>query len=168
MIRPFRTCLCLAFVLTAIPLCAANRPHTGTDNQKMPVWTNENLDNLHGLGLISIVGRMDEEALKSPSLQQPYAKTQDPQWYAERATRLRAELERRKTQVSAYRQAIEDAKSLKTMTGGINLDEGNIGITPDAGIEILQQRVDETQTELGALGDLARRSDIPPGMLRGR
>lgn len=53
------------------------------------------------------------------------------------------------------------------MTGGINLDDGDIGITPEAGIEFLQQRVNETQTELDALEDLARRNDIPPGTLRG-
>ena len=54
------------------------------------------------------------------------------------------------------------------MTGGINLDEGDIGITPEAGIEILQQRVNEAQTEFDALEDLARRNDIPPGTLRGQ
>ena len=53
------------------------------------------------------------------------------------------------------------------MTGGINLDEGDTGITPEAGIEILQQRANETQTELDALEELARRNDIPPGTLRG-
>ena len=54
------------------------------------------------------------------------------------------------------------------MTGGINLDDGDIGITPEAGIEILQQRVNETERELDALEDLARRNDIPPGALRGQ
>jgi hypothetical protein len=57
---------------------------------------------------------------------------------------------------------------LKTMTGGINIDEGNVGITPEAGIEILQQRVNETQREVDKLEDLARRNDIPPGALRGQ
>jgi hypothetical protein len=39
-------------------------------------------------------------------------------------------------------------------------------VTPEAGVEILQQRVSETQLELDALEDLARRNDIPPGTLR--
>jgi len=81
---------------------------------------------------------------------------------------LRDELEQRKAQLAGYRQAIEDAKSLKTTTGGINLEEGDIGITPEAGIEILQQRVSETQSELDPLEDLARRNEIPPGALRGQ
>jgi hypothetical protein len=54
------------------------------------------------------------------------------------------------------------------MTGGVDLDEGDTAITPESGIEILQQRVNEAQAELNALEDLARRNDIPPGTLRGQ
>src|SRR6267143_1501787 len=78
------------------------------------------------LGFICIVGRIDEERPKSAPLPQPYVKTQDPEWYAGKAARLRDELERRKAQIGRYRQAIEDARNLKTMTGGINLEEGDI------------------------------------------
>jgi len=53
------------------------------------------------------------------------------------------------------------------MAAGINRDEGGIGITPEAGIEILQQRVKEAQAELDDLEDLARRNEIEPGTLRG-
>ena len=81
---------------------------------------------------------------------------------------MRDELERTQDQLRGFRQAIEDARSLRKTTGGINLDDGNTGITPEAGIEILQQRVNETQTELDALEDLARRNDISPGTLRGQ
>jgi len=34
------------------------------------------------------------------------------------------------------------------MTGGVDLDEGDTAITPESGIEILQQRVNEAQAEL--------------------
>jgi hypothetical protein len=152
----------------AIPLRAANKPRAGTDSQNTVVWTNDDLERLHLLGLICIVGRMNEEMPKSASLPQPYVKTQDPGWYAEQAAKLRDELQRRQAQLGGYRQAIEDARGLKTMTAGINLDDGDIGITPEAGIEILQQRVNETQAELDALEGLARRNDIPPGTLRGQ
>jgi len=86
--------------------------------------------------------------------------TQDHEWYAEQAAKLRAQLESNEAELQHYRQAIEDARSLKAMTGGINLDEGDMGITPEAGIEILQQRVGETQSDLDALEDLARRNNI--------
>ncbi len=160
--------VCLAVVSAAIPLRAANRPHAGTDSQNPMVWTNDDLEKLHSLGLISIVGRIDEERPTSASVLSPYVKTQDPEWYAERAAKLRDELERRRAQLREYRRALEDARSLRKTTGGINLDDGDIGITPQAGIEILQQRVNEAQAELDALQDLARRDDIPPGTVRGR
>jgi len=160
--------VCLAVVSAAIPLRAANRPHAVTDSQNPMVWTNDDLEKLHSLGLISIVGRIDEERPTSASVLSPYVKTQDPEWYAERAAKLRDELERRRAQLREYRRALEDARSLRKTTGGINLDDGDIGITPQAGIEILQQRVNEAQAELDALQDLARRDDIPPGTVRGR
>lgn len=155
--------VCLAVVSAAIPLRAANRPHTGTDSQNPMVWTNDDLEKLHSLGLISIVGRIDEERPTSASVLSPYVKTQDPEWYAERAAKLRDELERRRAQLREYRRALEDARSLRKTTGGIHLDDGDIGITPQAGIEILQQRVNEAQAELDALQDLARRARCAAG-----
>ncbi len=157
----------LGLVSVAIPLRAANRPHAGTDSRDPVVWTNDDLEKLHSLGLISIVGRIDEERPTSASAPAPYVGTQDPEWYAEQAAKLRDELERRRAQLREYRQALEGAQSLRETTGGINLDEGDVGITPEAGIEILQQRLNEAQTELHALEDLARRHGIPPGTLRG-
>jgi hypothetical protein len=50
---------------------------------------------------------------------------------------------------------------------GINLTQPNVGITPQAGIEILAARVRELQSQLNDLADLARQNDIPPGVLRG-
>jgi hypothetical protein len=167
MIRHLCISVCLALVSAAIPLRAANRPHAGTDSQTTVVWTNDDLEKLHSLGLISI-GRTDEERPASASVLAPYVKTQDAGWYSEQAAKLRDELERRQAQLGRYRQALEDAQSLRVTTGGMNLDEGDIAITPEAGIEILQQRVNEVQTELDALEDLARRNDIPPGTLRGQ
>jgi len=152
----------------AIPLRAANKPRAGTDTQKPVVWTNDELEKLRGLGLISIVGQSDEEKPASASEPASYVKTADPEWYAQQVAELRDELKRRRAHLDRYRQAIEDARSLKTMTGGINLEEGDMGITPEAGIEFLQQRVNEAQAEIDALEDLARRNDIPPGTLRGQ
>jgi len=151
----------------AIPLRAANKPCAGTDSQKPVVRTNDELAKLHSLRLISIVGQSNAAKSTSASVPEGYVKRQDPEWYAQQAARLRDELQRRQAQLNGFRQAIEDVRSLKTMTGGINLDDGDIGITPEAGIEFLQERVNETQTELDALEDLARRHGIPPGTLRG-
>ena len=157
----------LGFVAAAIPLRAANRPHVGTDSQNGKVWTNDDLERLHGLGLISIVGQIDQEEQKLAAARSEYVKTQDPEWYAEESARLRDELERRRAELDGYRRVIEEARSLETATGGIDLHGGDVGITPQAGIENLQERVSETETQLDGLEDLARRNYMPPGLLRG-
>ncbi|SRR6266404_1786912 len=168
-------CLTLSLVIPmtvstlAIPLRAANKSRAGKTEQTTVLWTNEGLEKLRPLGLISIVGQPSTaEAAATAALPLPYVNTQDPEWYAEQAAKLRAQLESNESELQRYRQAIQDARSLKAMTGGINLDGGDIGITPEAGIEILQQRVSEARSELDALEDLARRNDIPPGTLRGQ
>ena len=158
----------LGFVAVAIPLRAANRPHVGTDSQNGKVWSNEDLARLHNLGLISIVGHTAQEEPKPATASSEYVKTQDPEWYAEESARLRDELERRRAELDRYRQAIEDARSLGTATSGIDLNGGDVGITPEAGTENLQQRVSETETQLDGLEDLARRNYMPPGLLRGQ
>jgi hypothetical protein len=152
----------------AIPSRAANRPHAGTDSQKIKVWTNDDLEKLRDVGQISIVGQVDGEPSVSESEPRDYEITQDPAWYAEKAARLRDELEHRQAQLHEYRQALDDVRSLRESTGGIHLVGEDFAITPEAGIEILQQRVNEAQAELDILEDLARRNDIPPGTLRGR
>jgi len=164
----FSLAISMTLSTLAIPMRAANKPRAGTDSRKPVVWTNDDLEKLHSLGLISIVGRTDEEQLTSASVPAPYVETQDPEWYAGQAAQLRDELERRRAQLHEYQKALEDARSLRETTGGINVDEGDIGITPEAGIEFLQQRLNEAQMGLDALEDLARRNDISPGTLRGK
>jgi hypothetical protein len=165
MTRHLYAALTLGLLSAAIPSRAANRPHAGTDGQNAAVWTTDDLEKLHALGLISIVGPTDKERPTSAAAPEPYVRIQDPDWYAAQAAELRDELERRQTQLREYRQALEDARTLRKMTSGINLDEGDVGVTPQAGVETLQRRVNEAQTELDALGDLARRHGIPPGTL---
>jgi hypothetical protein len=165
----FSLAISMTLSTLAIPLRAANNPRAGKTEQAAVLWTNDELEKLRPLGLISIVGQpsIAEDAITA-ALPPPYRNTQDPERYAEQAAKLRAQLESNEAELQRYRQAIEDAKSLKITTGGINLEKGDIGITLEAGIEILQQRASETQSELDALHDLARRNDIPPDALRGQ
>jgi len=166
--RHWHAVMTLGLFSVAIASPAASRPRGRMESQHTVVWTNDNLERLHDLGLISIVGEMSDGMPESASLRQPYVKTHDPVWYAAEAAKLRDQLEHRQAELGRYQQALEDAQSLRNTTGGIHLDEGDIGITPEAGIEILRQRAKETQTELDALDDLARRNGIPPGALRGQ
>src|SRR5260370_42382178 len=130
-------CLTLSLAISmtlAIPLRAANKPRAGTDSQKTVVWTNEDLERLQVPGLISIVGRMNEETPTSASAPGPYVKTQDPEWYAEQAARLRDELEYRQAQLREYRQALDDARRLRESTGGRKLDGEDLPLTPEPAI----------------------------------
>jgi hypothetical protein len=157
----------LVLVAHAGVLLAEPHQEQTLDRQKTIVWTNDDHEKLHNPGLISIVGQIDEERLTPEPAPRPYVRTQDPVWYAAQAAKLADELERRQTQLSEYRKAINDAKSRKK-TGGINLKEGELAITPEVGIEILERNVNEGETEINELEDLARRHDIPPGTLRGQ
>jgi len=168
MTRYFYCAVTFGLVVVAMPLRAANRPHAETNSPHATVWTNDDVESLRSLGLISIVGQTDEEKPKPAPAPGAYVKTEDPEWYAIQAAQLNDELERRKTQLREYEQALDDARSLRKTTGGINLDEGDFALTPEAGIEILVRRVDEVQMEINALEELARRHDIPPGVLRGQ
>ncbi len=163
MTRHLYAAVTLGLISVAIPLRAANRPRAGTDRQNKVVWTNDDLD----LGLISVVGGEEDERPASSPPTTPYLRTQDPDWYAEQAARLRDQLECRQTQLREYQHALDDARSLKKSTGGIDLVGEDFAVTPEAGIEILQQRVTEEQERLDDLEDLARRNDIEPGTLRG-
>jgi hypothetical protein len=158
----------LALFFLSIPLRAAHGQQVEADHQRPHVWTNEDLEKLHGLGLISIVGQLDEDSSTRPFAPEPYVETQDPEWYAEQAAGLREELENRQAELSDFQQAIADVQSLSQTTGGISLDYGSVGITPEDAIENLQEGVDETQADLDQLEDLARRNGIPPGVLRGQ
>jgi len=160
--------LALAFFAEVPSSHAANKPHARSGEKRTIVWTNEDLEKLRGPGLVSVVGQVPQEAAAGAAAPLPYVTTQDPEWYAEQASKLQAELKYREAKLEHYRQALEDVRSLKTMTGGTNLDRGVICITPDGCMEILQRRVQDVQSELEALEALARRNGIPPGTLRGQ
>src|SRR2546421_3212718 len=98
----------------AIPLRAANKPRAGKTEKTTVLWTNEGLEKLRPLSVISMVGQPNTpEDSAAAALHPLYVNTQDPEWNAEQAARLLDELERRMAQLGGYRQAIEDARSLK-------------------------------------------------------
>src|SRR3989442_1416032 len=163
----FSLAISITVSLLAIPLRAANKPRGGEMEKTTAVCTNEDLERLRAPGLISIVGHPatveDASPAATPS---PYVAIRDSEWYAEEAATLRGELERRQARLTEYQRALEDVRSVRETTGGINLDEGDVGITPEAGIEILRQRVEETQSKLDALEELARHNGIEPAVPR--
>lgn len=159
----------LILFATGGTLHAATQPHAGPAPEANRTWTNEDLRRLSRVPeLISVVGQPSTEASQVVNASAPHSITEDPNWYAMQAATLSARLEAEQADLRKFTQALDDARELKSTTGGVNLAEDDIGITPEATIEILQNRVRETQRELRTLQDLARQNDIPPGVLRGQ
>lgn len=161
----------------AMPSHAAEkpRPAQGNQNQSKKVWTNEDLDQLHSQGLISIVGQDVTEASaptqpavtpSEPAFPVYNSRLEDPAWYAEKAADLQAELDAREASLQQEKDALAQAANGVTQPG-VAMDEPTVGVTPDAALAILQAHVDEVQSQLDALSDLARQNNIPPGVLRG-
>lgn len=172
---PFALAAVLA-LLIAFSTQAAEKPRPAQANRNQPkkVWTNDDLDQLHSQGLISIVGvEVTESAAQAPSEQAEttfpvYAsRLDDPTWYADQAADLQAELDRREAALREQQEAIALAVDHRITDPGVALDKGSPGITPAQGLVNLQAQVQEIQDYLDELSDLARQHDIPPGVLRG-
>jgi pyruvate/2-oxoglutarate dehydrogenase complex dihydrolipoamide acyltransferase (E2) component len=151
---------------------AAEKPLPAQADQKQPikVWTNEDMDQLRERGLISIVGQeptaTSEQTQAEPESPVYDSMFDDPSWYADEAADLRAELDRRQAALNEQLTAIARAHDRITQPG-VALDKPSVGGTPQEGVQILQEDVQEMQDQLDELGDLARQHDIQPGVLRG-
>jgi hypothetical protein len=174
--------LAAVFVLAAACASqAAEKPRPSRASQDHPqnpakkVWTNDDMDQLHAQSLISIVGQEPSQAAASAqatpsasgaSFPVYESRLDDPEWYAQTAAALQAELDQREADLQQQQEALVLAKDRITQPG-VNLDAPSIGVTPAAALEVLQARVQEIQGRLDELADLARQHDIPPGDLRG-
>jgi hypothetical protein len=168
----------IAAVLAIFITCssqAAEKPRPLQADEKKPikVWTNEDMDQLRARGLISIVGQEPVASTAQPPATPAgpaypvyESKFDDPDWYADVAADLRAELERREAALQDERKAIALAADRITQPG-VALDQPSLGVTPEAAVQILQDQVQEVQNYLDELSDLARQHDIEPGVLRG-
>jgi hypothetical protein len=168
----------LAAALVLLMACSSQgaekpRPARENENQPKKVWTNDDMEQLRARGLISFVG---QEA-KEPATQAPAAPTEagypvyasrldDPAWYADKAADLQAELEKSEAALRDQQMAIAQAADRITEPG-LALNRDNAGVTPAAGVANLQTQMQEIQSQLDELGDLARQHDIAPGVLRG-
>ena len=156
----------LSVCVLAAPSRAANKPRGEAPDKPKTVWTNDEIEKLRLRGLITFFS-VPEAAPEAPAALGPYDRTKDPMWYAEQAAKLRVDLASAQMERRQYRKALDDARNLKRMTGGIALEQDAIGITPEAGIEILERRVHEVAGQIDALEELARRNGFLPGMTRG-
>jgi hypothetical protein len=172
-ISPFALAAVLA-IAVALPSRAAEKPRAAQKNQNQPkkVWTNDDLDQLRSRGLISIVGPDMSQAAPAPAAptSEPTvlkynSRLEDPEWYAQKAADLQAELDKREAALQQQQAALALAADRITQPG-LSLDQPNAGVTPEAGIAILEAQVEDVQSELDSLSDLARQNNIAPGVLR--
>lgn len=171
--RTFHFSLATVLALAiAIPTLAAEKPRSAQANPNQPkkVWTNDDMGQLRARGLISIFGPAVNEAAApsaGPASQPMHAsRLQDPEWYAQQAADLQAELDKRGADLRDAQTALAQAADRVTQPG-IDMGKGNVGVTPEAGVAILQAEALEIQRQLDELSDLARQNNIPPGALRG-
>ncbi len=148
------------------------RPTQGNQNQPKKIWTEDDMDQLRARGLISIVGKEVTQAA-TPAPASPTETTfpvsesrlDDPAWYADKAADLQAELDKREAALREEQAAIAQAANRITEPG-LALDKDNAGVTPAAGVANLQAQMQEVQSQIDELGDLARQHNIAPGVLR--
>jgi hypothetical protein len=167
----------LAAVIALLIACSSQaaekpRPAQGNQNQPKKVWTNEDMGQLRSRGLISIVGQeATEPATQAPAAPAETAfpvyasRLDDPEWYADQAADLQAEMDKREAALREQQTAIALAADRITQPG-LALDKDNAGVTPAAGVANLQAQVQEVQSQLDELSDLARQHNIAPGVLR--
>jgi hypothetical protein len=174
-----RTCLfALSAVLAltiAFPSRAAEKPRPAQatqSKQAKKVWTDDDMDQLRARGLISTFNVAPETTAQPPAApSEPATSTtyasrlEDPAWYAQQASDLQAELDKREATLREAQANLAQATEGITQPG-IAMDKKNPGVTPEAGIDVLAAQVLEIQNQLDELSDLARQNNIPPGVLR--
>jgi hypothetical protein len=166
----------LALLVTCSSQAAEKpRPAQSNPNQPKKVWTNDDMDQLRSQGLISIVGQ--EASTPAPaanassiSAEPAYpayeSRLDDPQWYADAAASLQDDLDKRTAALRQQQNAIALAADRITQPG-LSLTQPDAGVTPAAGVANLEAQVQEVQSQLDELNDLARQHNIEPGLLRG-
>lgn len=168
--------------LTFVSFAPAARAQGSTPSYKVEVvasrvWSNDDMDQLRARGLISTfepTARASSNAPLAPTPARlesasapPLVRERDPEWYAHEAARLQRELDDQKAILQYHVQTLEDVRNREHMAAGVTLDRGNIGVTPEAGIDVLEARVADISRQLDDLADMARVNGIAPGVLRG-
>jgi cell division protein FtsB len=165
----------LAFLVSLVlvaSLAAAQQP--AQERPKQPpkkVWTNEDLEALRGRVRISsfegaappaAAAAPAEEAAPAGPAGQVYNREDDPAWYRQRLTALRAEVERIDAEISRLR----DVRSRGTQSEvAVGFDTPRT-LSPEDQIAALERRRSQLEQQISDIEDEARRRGIAPSTLR--
>ncbi len=167
-------CLALAFGPSAA-LAQEKPPVQQPPKKEKKVWTNEDLEALRATVPLSAPGPGAAAPAAAPAEGAPaaeaapagtgeaYSRQNDPAWYRQRATSLRAELDR----IDGEIRRLQNFKSNPSSgTTGLALGKDNLSLTPENQIEQLEARRRQVQQELDDLEAEARRKGFTSSLPR--
>jgi hypothetical protein len=153
-----------ALSLGHLPAAAAQEGRPQKEAKK--VWSNEDLERAR----LSDPGTPTSATLPelqntnaAEHLREHYRRTKDPKSYVKQITSLREEVEKIDVQVRRLR---ESRKTGKGVTSQMALDQDTPGISPEAQVQVLQQRRNQLLGQIDDLEEEARKNDIGRGIPR--
>jgi hypothetical protein len=161
----------ITFLMTQPAKVAGSaRTARGADSASQKVWTNEDIPRLREMAPISIFSvSADSQAVAArtstatASAMPPYVQELDPRWYARQRETLQARIDADQQQIGDIQQIEQTGDGI---SGAIPLDKNAPGLTPYATVEILQNQIAQTESQIDDLQDLARRNGIPAVAVR--
>lgn len=147
-------------------------PAARRDSSVQKTWTNDDIESLRETAPISVFNPTSAvqfatipATLGAPAVapKPPIMKELDPDWYSAQMEVLQTEM----AASAAVVQRIEEIrKSGVGISGVIPLDREDVGLTPESTVQILQTLNKALGEQVDTLQELARRNDIPPGVVR--
>jgi hypothetical protein len=172
--RIFAAIFGLALAFGPSVALAQEKPPAKKPQKEKKVWTNDDLEALRATVPLSAPG--PGTAASAPTAEEApeggaaaagegeaYSRQNDPAWYRQRASSLRAELDRLDNEI----RRLQNFKSNPSSgSAGLALGKDNLSLTPENQIEQLQARRRQVQQELDDLETEARRKGWAPGTIR--
>jgi hypothetical protein len=146
-------------------------PAARRDSSVQKTWTNDDIDLLRANAPISVfsVPATPQTSAATPAsaapviVNPPYVKELDSDWYAKQIGAIQTQI----TASSAVIRKIEDIrKSGVGISNVIPLDREDVGLSPEATVQILQSQNHARKADVDNLEELARRNSIPPGEIQ--
>jgi len=165
---------CIALAGGPSAALAQQKPPAKPPAKEKKVWTNEDLEALRarvplsepgpGAAAAAPAAEGASAAASAPAAAgEDYSRQNDPAWYRQRASSLRAELDRIDSEI----RRLQNFKSNPASgSAGLALGKDNLSLTPENQIEQLQARRRQVQQELDDLEAEARRKGWAPGAVR--